>query len=210
MGVTTQTIRGERQLRELITVARGEILRTYSRDSCIASTRILIELLEAQRAPARALVVRCAVLNRAAHEMMRRGTPEPGSEEWLAAGGWGLGIGYPGEQLPGRWVGHLVAILEERVLVDLSLDQANRPARGIELAPLIAQVDAKFLRGRRPIMGDFGETFVRYEADPNNRSYEVSRDWHMPERHGPTISRICRRLDLPVPRSARRALEALA
>jgi hypothetical protein len=61
-----------------------------------------------------------------------------------------VGVGNP---QPGKWTEHLVVNLADQVLIDLTLDQADRPQHGIVLPmPVVAPVGlntvAMTLRGR--------------------------------------------------------------
>jgi hypothetical protein len=103
---------------------RPEIVREYGVDSCIASTRIATEWLRAHGVRARPLKVQVEVYT---HAMARRiigdGQTLPGSDEWS------IGVGLPGDLLaPNKWAGHLVCVVEGRIVVDLSIDQVSAPA----------------------------------------------------------------------------------
>lgn len=95
--------------------------------------------------------------------------------------GHAIGVGYEpeGGLQPGQWPGHLVAICDRRWLCDWSIDQANRPAHGIEIPPLVlGPLQEAFLRGRKALATDGpGGQRVEYYALPGDRSYHESPDW---------------------------------
>jgi hypothetical protein len=112
-------------------VTRDEVRRFFDADSCIASTRAVMEVLRYYATPARAVAVRVVVWNRLAAELTEQKIPK---EEWPAEA-WSVGIAgksrWTGD---GRWDGHLVAVTPTRLL-DVSMDQMDRPRKGIHLPP---------------------------------------------------------------------------
>jgi hypothetical protein len=122
----------------LAKVGRPPILEYFGKRSCIASTRIGLDVLEyfgvrAEPMPLFVLVLNGEALDLAAQgmsqpelqaEMLKYGLDEPG-------GPWGIGVGAEIEN-SADWAGHLmVAVPDERLLLDLSLDQASRPHKGL-------------------------------------------------------------------------------
>lgn len=172
-------------LTTLAAVVRAEVLRHFRPDSCIATTRLLVDVLASERIAAYALAVDARVANMAAERLLGAGTgsDSPASRAaWEAAGAWVVAI-ERGEAPPHRWAGHLVAVVERRFLIDAALDQAARPERGIVLAgPVVAPVGEPFLRGREGLVGQLGATTVRYRARPGDRSYRTAPDWADPTR----------------------------
>lgn len=145
-------------LDDLIEVARPEILTVLKPDSCIGSTRIGIDVLTYFGIKAIPVPVRIFVLNAEANRILE----ETGSYEELAkavavptkddeGGPWTMGIGAPdtiprpdGED-PNKWAGHLVIGLpEQSVIVDLSMDQASRPHKGLDLKCMWYDIDSRW------------------------------------------------------------------
>lgn len=180
-------------LATLLHVARREILQDFRPDSCIASTRVACDVLAYFGIEARPLVVRAAYYNRQAAEHAARIGRLPESPEETVAwseedGSWGIGIGYGGEaeQDPEKWAGHLVAIAGDRLLIDLSLDQADRPQHDIKFVPLSFRLSAEeqtmFLQPEGHIVRFYRGGILFYTAFPADRSFEDSPNW----RSGPT------------------------
>lgn len=171
----------------LVKHARTEILRVARPDSCIFSTRVAVMFCKELGITARAMSVRAAVFNSALVERYDRQTVTnglpPTAQEMKAwqhepgAACWSVGVGY-GDAKPGAFAGHLVAIVEDRFLLDLSIDQADRPERGIVLEPLwIERVEPGLLRGSSPqVMRNSVGCALRYERHDND-SWMGSPDW---------------------------------
>jgi hypothetical protein len=184
-------------LTTLAAVVRAEVLRHLRPDSCIATTRLLLDVLARERITAYALAVDARVANMAAERLLAAGagadSPD-GRAAWEAAGAWVVAI-ERGEAAPDRWAGHLVAVAERRFLVDAALDQAARPERGIAImGPVVAPVGEPFLRGREGLVGQLGATTVRYRARPGDRSYRAAPDWADPTRRAAALAAVQARL----------------
>jgi hypothetical protein len=140
--------------------ALPEVFR--SEGFCIWATRIAIEVARRHRVDAYALACGCRVTN--------------------ADRSYQVDIGDPTAMRPGGWPGHLVAVLDRRWLVDLSLGQAARPALGIDVGPIAAAIDdpEPFLRGRSDLAGVVRDSLVVYRSRPTDRTYRVGRAWSIP------------------------------
>lgn len=119
----------------LTTEGRRKILEVYRPDSCIASTRIGMDVLRAHGAKPYPVAVKLDIFNHAARQAMEEGWTEA---ETLAAGAKIIGVDGTGKLAQGTgWDGHLVLGLVDaaglEIVVDLSLDQFARPAAGIHV-----------------------------------------------------------------------------
>ena len=165
---------------------RRTILQQFNPDSCIASTRVGQALLEMFRTESFALSVTLSIFNQA---MMLRASQEGGlpptqavTKRWAAeCGAWSVGVGFP---VPGagndRWPGHLVLIVQRKWLWDLSIDQANRPERGIVFkTPPVLTVTERFLRGREKLVEWWDGSLLVYDARPDDKSFRMSSNWDM-------------------------------
>jgi hypothetical protein len=100
-----------------------------------------------------------------------------------------------GDPEPGKWPGHLVTVLGGQVLIDLTLDQADRPQHGILLPmPILAPCDPDFLAGQARVAGIVGGCRVVYEARPGDRSFERSNDWRSRKRRADVVGAAIRLL----------------
>jgi hypothetical protein len=167
----------------LLKVGREEILKRYRPDSCIASTKIAIDVLSYFAIEAKPMVVRMLAYNALAWEAVSR-QEQP---DW-DAGAWSLGLGFPGDPPdPTKWDGHLVAVSKEIVegqvcILDLSMDQASRPHKQMTMEPSVFRipegVDEAWVQGEIPVMFESPEgCLVSYMAFPDDKSYSLSTNW---------------------------------
>lgn len=176
----------------LLETARPLILSRFEARSCIASTRIAVEYLREQGVRARPVSVRLRIYNPAYTARLIAAKFDDGfaaelarmarSPESLAAAGlWSIGIGYSrdaGETIaPSAWDGHLVCVVEDRAILDLSLDQGCRPAHNIELGPALIPTNRVWLAGE--CGGEVIEhgCLLAYTALPADRTFLASPDW---------------------------------
>jgi hypothetical protein len=169
----------------------------YRPDCCIAATAILIDVLDYFRLTARPLSVIATVFNPAmSGRIEREGMPtlKEAERDWFPHGCYSLAVG-SGDPEPGKWPGHLVANLADRVLIDLTLDQADRPQHGIVLPmPILAPFPSEFLTEDGQMAGLVNGCRVVYEARPDDRSFERSNDWRSRKRRDAVVAAAVRRL----------------
>lgn len=186
-------------LPHLCEVVRDEmrIGTLYRPDCCIAATAILIDVLDYFRLTARPLSVIATVFNPAmSGRIEREGMPtlEEAERDWFPNGCYSLAVGI-GDPEPGKWPGHLVANLADKVLIDLTLDQADRPQHGIVLPmPVVAPFPPELLTEDGQMAGMVNGCRVVYEARPADRSFERSNDWRSRKRHDAVVGAAIRRL----------------
>jgi hypothetical protein len=112
---------------------------------------------------------------------------------------------HPPEQIDG-WNGHLVTVIEDRVFLDLSLGQANRPGRGIRISPmwgpytpLPPTLDDPYPCFARLTLriGESKECELQWYANPGNLGWE-----HAPDAIPSRRSRIVRKLTSKIQKQA--------
>jgi hypothetical protein len=169
---------------ELLLLEEGQnaIFTTFGRlDQCVAGTALGIGVLEHFGIPAEPLPVRLMIWNALASRFIaEKGTlPMNGDPDWEGAvkeGAWTLGVGWPnptGE--PSKWDGHLV-IVAPGVMIDLTLGQVNRPAKGIQLsASRFVWPDNATVGMRIPITREDGLTVV-YSPSSDSR-WKAAPPW---------------------------------
>lgn len=91
-------------------------------------------------------------------------------------------IGYGNGKSPA--VGHLVSVLdiepEPGVLIDLSVTQASRPEKGINIRPLVSPVTSEFRSFKEVLIVETekpNNCILLYNPDPNNSEIFNSGDW---------------------------------
>lgn len=136
----------QRRLFDAITdLARPVILTQYTADSCIASTRLGLDVLAYFGVPATEMPLHVGVYNAEAVALLEGGMTFPELAEELQrhsveedGGPWSVGIGPGG----GGYAGHLVITVPSLgVVIDLSADQFTREHKNIHLKPYWARVD---------------------------------------------------------------------
>lgn len=168
-------------------VVRGTILETHREDSCIASVRVLGEVLRLGfgiNLTPRA--VTATVYNPYVSAKIDAGEITT-TEELIAAvqtpQGWSVGIGYGAQAAtnPNKWAGHLVGISkhpEGIVLWDPSLDQATRFHKNMTLKPLVELVPTDPYEGDQLVLR-MNECAVIYAPKPETEHIvELSPDWN--------------------------------
>jgi len=165
-----------------ITAAMG-----FDRDTCILHTRATCDALRAMGVTVRPLTCRLVVANaaygRLANELKRMPTTED-----LAAHpeAHNLGVGFGRVRGDRGYDGHVIAVVDGRWGLDLTLDQANRPLKNIALEPHYFAATREFLRGDEPFAMRMNDCYVQYVAVPDDRGFLHAADWTMP----PTVPRI--------------------
>jgi hypothetical protein len=130
-------------------------------DHCILFTRIAVDVCRERGVRAKALPVSV--------EITAAADPEAS-----------ILLGFEGQRPADApddvWDGHLVAILDGRLLVDLSIDSIVRPELGVDPEPFVAEVPPEFVSGGTvdlPVRGGR----ARYRAQPKRKDYRDLPAW---------------------------------
>jgi hypothetical protein len=89
----------------------------------------------------------------------------------------------------GGYDAHVVAVIERRWLLDLTLDQCNRPERGSPRPGYFYLPDG-LLSGDEPAAMLLNDSFVRYTALPEDRRLLTVPDWRLIRPNGPVSRRL--------------------
>jgi hypothetical protein len=162
--------------------------RHFKEDSCINSTRVLLEVFRGYGLAASPFAVRALIFSKGfVDRVAREGYIPQGDAEvrqWCAQPGVysvGIGFGVPGMP-PDRWPGHLVLRAGKHYLLDATISQASRPARGIRMPEMafLDSVPLEFWRGQGVAISESPDgSMIRYEPDPSNTSYLTSPAWRL-------------------------------
>lgn len=150
----------------LIEEGRPAILERFRPSSCIASTRVAVEVLRAHGFPAWAQATRAM----------------------FTSPGWSVAIAGTGDMAEGQYDAHVVAVAREgqrHVLVDLSADQASRPERGLIVEPVAFAFDGTWPIGKRLPSG----AIAAYDL-VRSRAYRSSPDWAQRSRWAYAVDRL--------------------
>lgn len=184
-------------VRLLVEMARPMILRRFRPSSCIASTRVAIDVLARFGMPAEPLPVTVYICNEIfARHVERVGQPATEEEArrlFEVDGGHTILIGDRPDADTQGYPGHLVCLLRPDLMIDLSIDQATRPQKGIVLRPFAVPVTADFVDGRSArVVGQNG-CVLRYQRHPH-RGFKNSGDWRDASRTAPIVDEIARKI----------------
>jgi hypothetical protein len=163
----------------------------YKTDCCIASSKIAIEILSKFHFKVRPLTVQITVLNPIIGSILQEEGKLPDDEEVARRGGWIMIVGSRQESQPKKWPGHLIPIVEEKAIIDVSLVQANRPHKKINLHPLLIQIaEPGFLKGTKTECLMIKGCHLEYRAFPDDKTYVTAKDWYDLKKHKEAISAI--------------------
>jgi hypothetical protein len=99
-------------------------------------------------------------------------------------------IGYGQNPEDTGYDAHVVTVVERRFLLDLTLDQANRPQHSIELRPGYFLLPDGFLAGDEGAPMVLNGTYIRYTAVPDDRGFLTTPDWTLIRPSEPIIKRL--------------------
>ncbi len=167
-------------LEALTQIAPKAIARTYNYYCCVAATRIVIEVLKKFHfKDLKPLVVEANVFNETYVKKGRTPESDEEAQAWLAEGAWHVVIGDKKQELEDKkmWPGHLVTAVNDKYIVDLSIEQATRPHKNIHMAPLASVVPEEFVKQSDRCGLMFNNCLVVYVSHPEDKSYEKAKDW---------------------------------
>lgn len=163
-------------------VARPEILKRFSKLSCIATytiTKRILDPLGVKVEPVPCRVLAYNPLWTAKYREHGFPTAEQ-MDEWTKEGAWSVGMGDFGQESTDSndWIGHMAILIAGHYFVDLCIDALHRPDQGILLEgqKLMIDIPYKSVWGQ-PFQIDMGEGMLIYEADPKNVGYKNSPEW---------------------------------
>lgn len=174
----------------------------FSQRTCILQTRIATVVLGELGFRVRPLACTLVAGNAAWAKLMDELGRMPTAEEWSDRDDvWCLGITPDGCDGPG-YNGHVIAVVEERYGLDLTIDQADRPKYGMRFTPHHFAASPAFLAGDEPAVFTHEGSWVRYEAMPGEKGFLRAADWTEPVKTGGRAARVN-----PLPR-VREAMQA--
>lgn len=173
----------------LRTIRKVMLDSDFGPDSCIAATAMAAEYLGSRGFEGDGYRALAVVYNAAFWDGLSSWTKAPDlrDPEFVRAcsvamhtpGAWNVAIGWPGEEDTGNHVVYLGERAGETWLVDLSIDQAARPAHGLEFGPVISVVPNDLLATLRSygtvILAGPGAT-VTYQLVPGS-AFKASPNW---------------------------------
>lgn len=196
------SVRVEAVFRALHDHAREEIAKSYHADCCIDATAIVLDVLDYASVNGRALCTKANIRNKAALAFIEKHDgpalvtdPPEKLAEWENVKAKWIGIGYETHQ-EGGYRGHLVTIAkyhEQDVLIDLTLNQADRPDYGIIVPAIIAEATPEFITGSKSLNLSLNDEFhVWYNAEVSRDDFIDTPAWKHTKQRQPTVRAIIR------------------
>jgi hypothetical protein len=143
-------------------------------DCCIAIARINQIILEDYHFKVQPVTVQLEIFNEA---FVKKGRPPKDEHEtraWADEGVWKIVLGWRQNKLaPGKWPGHLVSIVNNQHLLDITITQATRPHKNINLEPLVIAT----INFSKPLCIRDRDTYLFYDFFWNDKTYLNSPDW---------------------------------
>ncbi len=150
---------------------------THHDPSCIAYSRVARDTLRKIGLKADVVPVRLRVATppAAAHLVAGR------EDLAVLGGGTIVRVGGAGRVPDGRWDGHLVVQVEDHWLLDLTLQQVQRPSQGIRVGPSVFELPAP-LREHGEVASFWTPegVLIWYARDEHLLSYRDARAWSDP------------------------------
>jgi hypothetical protein len=183
------------------TVTKGKV----APNACVLAGRVATEVFTYFGVRHRLLPVGVAALNDRALVEIEAGRP---IDEWPDEA-WSVGVGKGAvvADVPG-WAGHLVAVVEGNVFVDLTAEQLDRPFQALEVGGPLVVDGTEFEIVSYPglfsgMAIDVKQGRYVWWPEPDNVSYRRVRDWrvHGKKFAGPVIRYIRGRRESVVPGS---------
>jgi hypothetical protein len=180
---------------------RDQHLKCFRRFSCINAVAALVDVAEVLGGHVSPLSVRAAIFNprdTAAVGDLR--DPEAIQRLCDAAriGNFDIGLGFAGRE-PGSWGGHLVGLVEDSqpgrsMVVDVTLEQANQPERGIVLKPVFMAAPSHIAGARFPVVNIAG-CAILYQAFTDDTSFQSTGAWSNQEQRRMLRDAVLRQLE---------------
>jgi hypothetical protein len=159
----------------------------YGRDTCILHTRVAVDTLRSFGVRARGLAAQVMIGNSVWADDCRRLNRLPASSAEWSEHSWCLGIGFgadPRKERPG-YDGHVIAVVNDRYGLDLTIDQAARPQHDIDLRPHFWKLAPGFAAGdAQEAFVVTGGSVVIYRPMPEDRAFLTAPDWLMAPKAG--------------------------
>lgn len=179
---------------------RGLIHQMFRKDCCIDATAIVCDVLDHFGFTPLPMHCDLTVLNGAGQAWSKEHGRLPQSQaeidDWNTRKGKLIQIRSDDSPKDANgYCGHVVTLCEidgAMRLIDLTLDQCDRPEFGIALPPLLANVDEDFWEGDKPASYDIDDCYVGYVAYPYKRDFIESVGWRSSSRRKPLVRTLIR------------------
>jgi hypothetical protein len=171
------------KLKTIAMTVREEVLQFWHDRSCIASTRVALNVLEYFGYKGKPVALSIAAFNSAGWKLVTA-DPQISTSEWPPEA-WSVGVAGTGKFDPVNddWDGHLVALIDSRnekdtqLIVDTSLDQLSRPQRGIELEANVFPVPRPWGGVEMVYTSTDPDLVLTFKVSNTPGQWRTARDW---------------------------------
>ena len=173
--------------------AQPAIRAQFGANACIVGTRVAVEVLRHYELRAEPMAVQVQVYNPAYVESVERGKSLDAIADDPEC--WSAQLGFTGQpQADGELDMHVVALVEGRMLLDLTLDQCSAPEHNVVLTPgVFNELSPDFASGGTMIYPVNGCNVV-YTAHPKEKGYLTAPYWTERVHREPFVRATLRRI----------------
>jgi hypothetical protein len=168
----------------------------FGRNACIIATRVVVETFrQAGVKGTQPLAVHVEIYNPAYAERIENGEADAAATDPKC---WSAQLGFTDQpQREGEEDLHVVAIVEDTLLIDMTLNQASAPEHGVVLTPGFFPIPGEFSKG-----GEAGKftsyvngSAVTYVAHPDEKAYLSMPHWTNRTEYEPFVKSALARLE---------------
>jgi hypothetical protein len=143
----------------------------------VTATRVIYDVLTKLHFKVKPMAVEARVYNPLYTQKLRPPENDEEANKWLEEGCWSVILGDLVPKAANKWPGHLVAIINDVCIMDLTIVQAYRPDKNVIVNPVFAEINEAFIQGdiQRGVMNN--DCLIVYQAVPYNQDWLKSRDW---------------------------------
>lgn len=143
----------------------------------ITATRVVFDVLAKSNFKVRPLAVQARVYNPLYTQKMRPPESDEEANQWLEEGCWSIVYGGSEKKVANKWPGHLVAVVNDACIIDLSIVQAYRPDKNLIVNPVFAEINDEFLSGEIQRGVNNNGCLIVYKAIPEDDTYTKNKSW---------------------------------
>jgi hypothetical protein len=143
----------------------------------VTATRVVYDVLTKLHFKVKPLAVEARVYNPMYTQKLRPPENDEEANKWLDEGCWSVILGDLVPKAANKWPGHLVAIINDVCIMDLTIVQAYRPDKNLMVNPVFAEVNEAFIQGdiQRGVTNN--DCLIVYQAVPYNQDWLKAKDW---------------------------------
>ena len=144
----------------------------------VTATRVIYDVLTKLHFKVKPLAVEARVYNPLYTQKMRPPENDEEANKWLEEGCWSVILGDLVPKAVNKWPGHLVAIINDACIMDLTIVQAYRPDKNVIVNPVFAEINEAFIQGdlQRGVINN--DCLIVYQGVPYNQDWLKAKDWN--------------------------------